>query len=51
MNNNPWDIIDKLAGALNTVGTQFIDKKDVYNFLMGDTSSLDKYLGDTELEG
>lgn len=48
MRENPWEIVDELTGILNCIGCEFVRKKDVYNFLMGDKDSLNKYLGDEE---
>lgn len=38
-----------LLDLLNTIGVNLIQKKDVYNYLMGDTHALDKYQGDPEV--
>lgn len=39
---------DKLLNKLNTLGTSLIAKKDLYNYLTGDNTALDKYTGDPE---
>lgn len=42
------DRTEKLLNLLNTFGHKSLLKKDVYNWLMGDETALDKYQGDPE---
>lgn len=42
------DMVDNLLFKLNELGSKSVDKKDVYNCLMGDGTALDKYMGDPE---
>ena len=37
---------DELLLELNTLGCSLIRKQDVYHYLMGDTTALNKYKGD-----
>lgn len=46
--STPCVDVDKMLNVLNTLGHQMIAKKDVYAYLMGDLTALNKYQGDPE---
>ena len=46
--NIPHFTIDDILMKLNTLGSTHVAKKDVYNYISGDSLALEKYVGDPE---